>query len=230
MLSNQIQAWFDSKGSYNDGVRLYEICGGTVPLRELQAGSSMQFVPSNLRQKLEDQLRNYLIKVPPMAGISPQYLVHSPQELSTANSQQLTAPTIEPEAILNLRSKAKLLHKEQALKHAQLATVTTDKERYALAFQIMEEVIPQLDNIYDTIREWESTGELPAPVHTNDVIKDTVEKMKKVYSLSPRISRLKKWLNGGKKLTNKERQDYEKELLEKELELKDLRAELGLDT
>ena len=84
-------------------------------------------------------------------------------------------------------------------------------------------------SIYNSIRHYHDTGELPAPPKTTSLVKDTIEKYKRVLSLRPRISRLEKWLDGGRKLTPTETQNYQKELALKKAELEDLEKALDLN-
>ena len=101
---------------------------------------------------------------------------------------------------------------------SQLLAATIDKDRYEYARGIMEEIIPSLDSIYDKIRKWEETKELPSVI-----VNKPDDRYKKINSIAPRISKLKKILKD-ETLTPQKRQKYEKELVDKELLLAKLKA------
>lgn len=228
-VSQQIQRWFDTDGCFLDGVALYSRVGGPYPVRTFEGYESAPFVPDRIEGLLWSSLRAYL-EAHPVEEVAET--VETPETVVSETVKQAVsaqAPPVredEPEAIRALRNKARLLHKRQALVHAKLHEAETDEERYALAEETMEEIVPGLDGIYDSIREWQATGVVPAAPQP-DVVADTVKKMLRISSLASRISRLKGLLKN-KGLSDVERQGYEKELLEKEVEKDGIEKELGL--
>jgi hypothetical protein len=89
----------------------------------------------------------------------------------------------------------------------------------------MSEVIPEIDKLYEKIRDWKETGDVPVVV-TADVQR-AIQMMKKRESLKPRISRLRKWVDSNSVAESKKKA-YRVELLEKEGELREIEETLGL--
>lgn len=215
-LSELIHEWIHHEGSFIDGIRLLHLTGR--PVAHFEAQLERPYVDPNQKQALAQQLRQYLQLNPPSKIIPAQ-----PDEMLVE----------EPAAIQDLRRQAIPFHKRYSHLKAQLyqMSIETDKysdaDRYEIAKEIMEEVLPKTDAIYDQIRSWEETGDLP-PEQNDELVRQTVEKMQRIQSLRPRISRLNKMLAG--KLSNTKRKQYEKELIDKEIELKELENELGLNS
>ena len=152
---------------------------------------------------------------------------------------------------LNIRlgNKVKALRKEGIQYHKQYAdlkarlralvdapTLYTNEDRYNIAREIMEDVIPATDAVYDRIRAYEDTGILPES-GTQQVIRDTVAKYEKLMSLRPRISRIRGWLEKGErqmkaglvKLSEKDLAELRAELDEKLTQVQLIETELGID-
>jgi len=91
----------------------------------------------------------------------------------------------------------------------------------------LEDIEPKLDDIYGQLRAWDQEGVRPV-ADRRRIVQETVEKMNRRETVRSRIYRLRKWLDGGKKLTDQKRRDYEVELKDKELELRELEENLGL--
>lgn len=233
-LASEIQKWFAQKGSYLQGVNLYRRCGGPYPNRTFEGYEDAPYVPDETENLLRSALLAYLeLHQEPLqdgAGEEEDVPLNDSDEVFSTNKiKKPYRPKTEqePAEIQRLRLEARLLHKKHALLHARLMDEELEKNRLSLIREMMEEVIPALDGIYDDIREWQSTGELPKAGERNaDVVAETVQKMLRRDSLKSRISRLKSMLK--KKLPDAERMNYEKELLEKEVEKKGIEEELGL--
>ncbi len=211
ILSQQIQNWFDTDGSFIDGVSLLERTG--YDTKRLRHYTSVTYPPLAVTQRLEKALSDYLE-------------LHPIED----SKKKLPAKKEEPPSIVAIRQKAIRIHKLHANAHSEMriAALREDKRSaYQLANTIMQEYIPTLDSIYDVIRKWEATGELPPPVAVNDVVKDTVKKMQRIASLKSRISRLPKLIGVAK--DDSKKQKIEKELVAKKSELNSLKIELGLD-
>jgi len=169
-------------------------------------------------ERLEEKLRYCLSQIPEKELVNPP----SPVTTDTIVINTVEVKELEPEAILMLRYKARKLHKRQAYLHAQLSLLETDEDRYNAAHEIMDVVIPALDKIYDQIRSWKETGDLPRSSSDYDRgFQEGVEALNRINSLGSRISKLKGLLK--KNITDKEKLRYEKELLDKQLELINLK-------
>lgn len=226
-LQHQVREWFRLDGCYLDGVALYRRCGGAYPVRTFEGYERAAYVPDRIEALLKTALGDWLGKQP--VGIGEKQGTRDEPVRKQPLAPTPNVADDEPDEILLLRSRARKLHKRQALIHAQLGQVETDGERYELALELMEDVVPALDALYDQIRAWKETGELPVSAKPDgDLVQATVKKMQRLGSLASRISRLKALLKGHT-LQPIERQDYEKELLEKKVEEKELRKELGIE-
>jgi hypothetical protein len=192
------------------------------PARHYEKYLRSQYVPQKVKQELVSDLERYLARVPPSKAIfNPAQPGGSPQHESEE----------EPAAILSLRAKARPLHKRYSHLKGELYAesqqdLPNEARLYEIAREIMAETIPTLDAIYDQIREWQSSGEVP-PMPRNTIVEQTVEKFKIIHSKRTRISHLRTRL---KKATDPaERAAIEAEMAEKEAIIAELRAELGIE-
>lgn len=225
-MVKRIRKWFNDGCPFYEGVAIYRQTGGPYSLSMFEGYLQAPWVPSDIEQHLKYALECYLEanagdQEDPEPEQSPEGHPNQPINQSTHTQ------TTEPQAIQNLRRSAIPLHKRQAMLHTELRICDDESTRYGIAREIMEEVIPELDGIYDRIREWEETGELPSEASTLTVVQDTVRKMQRVNSINSRISRLNGFLKK-QNLSAGDRKKYEKEKLEKDLELAELSRELGL--
>lgn len=219
-LSDQIYIWLEADGPYTQGVALFRQTGGYKPVGYYERYYHLPYLPSNIKDKLKRDLQKYININPPTRAIDPP----------TTASQTAEAPE-EPEAIIALRQKAIPLHKRYSHLKGELYTLdqqgAAPKEIYGVCHEIMSETIPALDNIYDQIREWQRTGEvpeMPRPV----LVEHTVRKMKRVNSLRSGIANIKAKLRKGN-LPEAESIAYEQDMAKKEAEIAELEAELGLN-
>jgi hypothetical protein len=220
-IEKKIKDWLVS-GSYFEGVALYRWVQGEYPVRYFEGYEGASYIP----EEVEFRLRNSLQKAVENLPNEEMTEIPSLEEENDRNSVNENTPTtVEPATIQLLRSEAKLLHKTHSLVHARMVDATKDEMRYGFAKQIMEEIIPSLDAIYDKIRGWQDTGELP-PATTSNRDRYIIEKMLRRNSLKSRISRINSTM--GKGMNEVEKMKLQKELLEKEVELKEIDEEFGL--
>lgn len=66
----------------------------------------------------------------------------------------------------------------------------SDAERLEIATYLMQRLQPQIDEVYGIIRDYENNGVIPS-APADDVVADTVEKVKRAYTLRTHISRYK---------------------------------------
>lgn len=199
---------------------------------------SAHFIPDSVETRLRELLMAYLESQPTNSKkVKLQTVFTNPAPATPKMSKIFTPSPIEtkvsePPEIQSLREKARQLHKRHSLVHAEMGLVDSDAARFERAREIMTELIPALDRIYDAIRAWEKNGTLPAPVVGNDVARQLLKKYIHMdKTLRPRISRLKKMIKTRKNMKGRALEDaevarYEKELLEKELEVEELKKEL----
>lgn len=199
--------WLEENGSYVQGVELLRALGGSV-------------------QNFTPYLKNRVIA--PEAKDKLRAAIHA--LLPTI----LTTPTTpdEPEVLTQYRAMGRRMLKIQADLHTRIKVADTDAARYELAEQLMEDVIPEVDRIYDAIRAYENDKVVP-PAPEVDAVRIAAKKLVKEKYLHDRLIRLRRWLEAGKKdgrsLSEVETSAYEKEVLEKTAELEALRLELGLN-
>jgi hypothetical protein len=221
-LSDQIQAWLDANGPYTQGVALYRLAGGVRPAKHYEKYLRSAYVPKAQKEALRNDLERYLLLMPPSTAIAAQ-------ERSDGFPQHDSEE--EPDAVLALRAKARPLHKRYSHLKGELYAesqqdLPSEARLYEIARQIMAETIPALDAIYDQIRTWQQTGEVP-PMPRHTIVEQTVEKFNLMHSKRTRISHLKTKL---KKTTDPmERAAIEAEIAEKAAIIAELRAELGLE-
>lgn len=213
MIEKQIREWMNHSGSFVAGMKLCAQVNPKVHHR-LATWLGKPLVPIEAKQQLVQALRPYAA---PAGGEGRGAPGKSPAE--------------EPEAVRRLREEGRLKLKEydQYKTHLRYMTVSpdvTDADRYVVARHIMEVIIPAADAIYDRIRAYEQRGEVPT-IADSELVQQTVEKMQRIQSLRPRISRLKKFLEKDD-LDELQRRKYELELLEKEQELDTIESELRL--
>lgn len=216
-----ITEWLDEGGSFASGLHLLRATGATIPAA-LERAAGASFVDPAAK----DLLRSRLQALRPAQEEAPANKpAHKPVK------QRYTAPTGDsptPVEVLTLKERGKTLLKQQARLHALLCAAETDAERYEIAREMMEDVIPMIDSVYNSVRDWEKTGMAPPDDHAN-IIRSTVEKMQRLESLRTRSARVKTWLDGKRVLSPQERQRYEQEVAVKELEMAEIRAELGME-
>jgi len=211
MLSDDIHNWIQQEGSYLQGLALYQRTGGIKPYSHFARHANSYYISPALKTELRQELEQYLKVYPPS-------VVLPPEEQPTNSKEK---PKVDPVAIQALRKKAIPYHKRYSHLKASLYTHAMvnqpdQVELFNIAKEIMKEVIPKLDSIYDDIRDWESTGEIP-DMPKSEAEEKVIAQMKRMRSLRSRISQLKKKLKG--ELDEINRMNYEQELTEKELEM-----------
>lgn len=218
-MVSEIGFWLENEGSFAAGVELYRRAGGGDLLPELEQQLQRDWVTPGAYDRLRVAL----------------HLVHDRLGgEAPALTRKSSAPTAndEPETVLALRRQGRLLKKRESDVHGQLRALANlpnpaehEARLYELATEMMEDIQPALDEAYGQLREWEQTGRLPVPGR-QEVIRETVDKMKRYENMRVRCVRLRKWLAGD--LADELRTRYADELKEKEVEMEAIKNELGL--
>lgn len=206
-IETQIKYYLEQEGTYSDGVTLLKRTGTNVSFFEKYLTAF--YVPDNVESSLIAALKSNL------------------KEEKNTKEKVSFLQKEEPIQIAELREVAKKLHKKHTVLHEQMRNAKTDLKRYDFAKEIIQSVIPALDDIYDTIRKYEREGIVPTDYKKETVVQETVEKMQKITSLRSRISRLKSWIKN-EKLEAELLQKYKIEILEKEVQLKLIESELKI--
>jgi hypothetical protein len=232
MIGAAISRWLNANGSFLEGMGYCQQVNPAAHTR-LMRWNTAPLIPPEIKEQLRDALRAHAASAP-----DPALSTGDPRGrplLSTA------IPAAPPE-IQALHRQARTLHKQYAELKARLGILTaqpdlyTNADRYAIAREIMEDVLPATDDIYEKIRAYENTGALPAS-GSNALKREVVAQYEQLLSLRPRISRVRKWLadgawprkSGVQQLTETDRAELEKELAEKLALVQELEIELGID-
>ncbi len=151
-LKTRVSTFLDNPSSpYSDGVAILEAVGLADGFRRV--GHITPSDRDRLREKLEA-----------LAAILDN------QPGSEAPAVRTEAPA-DGDQVQRLREQAKALHKRQSFVHARMVEISSHpdgperkKQLYELAAEMMTEIVPALDRIYDNIRNFERTGELLYPI------------------------------------------------------------------
>lgn len=221
----EIQEYIEHGGPFLDGLNLLRAAGDHRTADELQVHVQRPFIPPSARRRLIEALQGYAGQLPPTVSRS-----GNPSPPPRSREKAVDAP---PE-VERLRQRGRMLKKREASLHAQLCMIAREEESreradrlHSIAKQIMEEIEPELDDVYAQLRAWDEEGVAPISDRRR-IIDDTVGKMQRRDNLRSRIYRLSGWLDGGKKLSDADQRKYQRELLEKKAELKDIEEALGL--
>lgn len=217
-LAAEIAAWQKESGSFAAGVDLYRRSGQQQLLPELEQALRRDYVAPQTYDRLLVSLGAILAD-----------LGGEPREIRVSGRQDEDPPEVKA-----LRQQGRLLKKRESDLHGRMKALAqqTDpglyqEQLYALAVEMMEEVQPALDDVYGQLRAWEQEGKLPV-AGREEIVRETVAKMRQVETLRVRCSKLRNWLEGKRELTDEERGRYTAELQEKEHEMEQLRQELQL--
>lgn len=201
-MSNPVSEWFSDGKWFVGGLALLKQLGGDTT--DLERYASGGFVPPNYAHLLETRLRA---------------LEHAATAIIAKRVVQEESPHIcpedapeEPLYIANLRERAKYLHKRESAVHTEMRLSDDKKHRYACAGEIMRDIRPMLDDIYEQIRTWESTGAL----QTLDVETETGNDLRRLLNLRSRVSKIKSLL-ADSSMSPKRRKILEWEMEEKQL-------------
>ena len=104
----------------------------------------------------------------------------------------------------------------------------TDQDRYEICLEIMTEIIPELDRIYDDIRKYEQDNIIPPMKSFSVVAREVIEMMNKRKSIKERISKVRGILKRNTELSRAEIQKYEQEIEDKTSAVELLEQKLGL--
>jgi len=127
---------------------------------------------------------------------------------------QQPAPTPDDFRAHPLFQQAKELHKRQSYVHALMVNATTDEDRAQHAIELMETITPQLDALYDRMRNPEPTTAYTFKYEVQGYDQnEPAADLKKLLSLRTRISKLNKIIPEAKSLER--RKELEAELAAK---------------
>lgn len=208
-INQSIADWIENDHNFQQGIRILSLI---TPGHHWEKYRGSHFAPFQEKSNLKKELISH-------------YDENDDQRSQVKTTLLTTEKEVEiPESILMIKQKNKKLHGLNDKLHSELSLIKSKGRRYEIARIIMMEIIPELNRNYNMIREWERSGKEP-PTAEMEVIKDTVQKSKQILSLTPRISKLKRWVKEAKTIEEKEK--HQAELEEKEKTLAELKIELG---
>lgn len=179
MISNKIKRYIDRPTSIDQGIKLLQLIG--------EDSSSIDHVK---KSRNIDDVCSLLASA---IGIEIKKVEKTTEKIRDAQGADIPTLSIdqkEPDAIQDIRKKAKDLHKQHSAIHQQMVSASSVEDRAHFANKIMNDIWPSLDEHYDNIREFHRTGKLPDEV--NKIQQETVEKMRRYESLRHKISRTAK--------------------------------------
>lgn len=204
--------WLQSGGSYREGIALLEAAGLSVVMERKVMARRL------IRPGEKASLKSRIEKLCSQSGTTVEGL---PQQ-----KPQHFEPSSISEYRRRGRAKMKLYSdaKTRLNMMAEDPDKYTDAARYEVAGYLMEELQPEIDYIYGIIRAYEANGEVPT-MPADDVVAETVKKMKRVLALRPHLSRARKELTTA---TEQEKKALNERIENMEEELAQLTTELGL--
>lgn len=265
-MQQEIRAYLRD-GYFAQGVALLRRCAGVAParLRHFEAQLGKHYVPTSVENELAVLLRGFLSEEQPPDPLKGEPTdAQASQPLKGEPNREGAAPIRNPKseirnsfwagvfdedgdapaAIEELYHRAIGLHKRESLVHAQMgvaARAGKRKEAYELAREIMEEVRPALDGIYDAVREWQKSGQLAVrQLAVGSQEPGVMELMKRLKYCNERVCRINAWLEDGARdkvvrgekvkvmLTAVEIQGLDGERLDRMVEAKTIKEKLGI--
>jgi hypothetical protein len=182
---NLYEIWQEAGGAFVRGLELLKKhCPNAVTpqiMTKLEMAQLSGAEPGPyLRGKISDALKKSQLK--PDAAV----VVDLDAEGEFIAAVKFSSTQEVPLKTVTTSNKAKDLHKRHGHLHATMATAQTDAARGAIAREIMEEVVPALDDEYDRLRGGDVEGsEAPPATAGSDSI------LRKLNSIRTRIARLR---------------------------------------
>lgn len=195
-------------GYFAQGVRILAQLPGISPFQLTYFNNFLQssYVPTGVETELRELIKNHLSALPvtvdnPEAKAAIEARERQKIKKAVAGTwwEEVWARPNVPEAIGEYYLTARRLHKEHSHLHAVMAeaAMSNDKKKaFAVAQKIMEEVIPELDAIYDAVRKWLETGTI---IEVNVGQSEDLKQYKREQHLRNKRSKLRQWLDRGQK-------------------------------
>lgn len=208
--------WYEGGKDSHDGIKLLRQNGADISL--FLPYTTENYIPKHIADRIEAAILcfNENTKTPPSVANT------------VSVSPQSHTEKAENDPIASLKAQALQLHRRHAHVLATLHASPTAAERLPLIKEIMEIILPELDDIYTTIRAGgvRLTG---APIADTTSIEykqgvaDGIKTARRIDYLKNRIFKLesKNGIIKNEKNSDK-RKEYEKELIDKRKELNDL--------
>lgn len=225
LTQNLINQWISNGKPFTGAVTLLQLSGtdGRLAAKAARYLTTTHPPSAAFMDRVERAVMVHRIEQAAAVAAEPP-----PVTTDLADTPADTEPVvIEPQSIAVLRAKLKHAHKRHDEANGRLHAATDNETRYQIAREIMEDITPYLDAGYAQIREYHSTGKEPAAKVEDSALVSAGKDFKKIKSLQPRISRLKKWILDESN-SAEIREGFRTELIDKELELEKLKQKYGL--
>ena len=183
-IKEAIDKWVSSGKIFVQGVQIYKEIGGSYPHEYFEQYCQAPFVPTEVENNLFYFLSNYKGE----KAITQAFI---PNNTHTPAHRTQIPPGQEPQIILQLKTKAKSLHKHHVYLKGKLHNTSSEEKRYEIAHSIMERIIPEIDQVYQKINNYQDTGQLPSSQTDPSLVAEVVQKMQRRETLKSRLSRLK---------------------------------------
>lgn len=180
------------------------------------------YIPKSVREVLEMRLN--ALKFEEVKPFASQTIVHNTQ--SYTNDLDIP-PALKERSIMLLKERDNIRSKIRYEKDAGTRLIDIR--------DLMERIVPQLDEVFKAINNYHQTGALPLFMQQEgekageptfeDGLKLGTQKMLKLQNLTSRVSKLRGMIP---KLKGEELTKYQNELTEKEGEIVKIKSELGL--
>lgn len=208
--------WYNEGKDFHEGVKLLRQKGADITV--FVPYITENYIPTHIAERLEAAILclDDSEIAPPSVSVTPQR-----DSLSIAEK-----PKNDP--IAELKAQALRLHQRHSHVLATLHATQTASERLPLIKEIMEVVLPELDDIYTTIRSGgvKLTGKPIADttsIEYKQGIVDGIKQARRIDYLKNRIFKLESKNGIIKNEKNPEkRKEYEQELIDKRNELNSL--------
>lgn len=187
-LKDQIQTYIDNSDgySYRHGLELYEKAGpgpDWAYLKKFKYSSP----GAEVIKKLVDGLKDVFKVMDPAVDLKGD-------PAGTSNKNEIKPVSIEPGSIQRLKQDQKDLLRRRSKVHAELCLIAQQPESperanelHERAVELMNNIIPRLDRIYETLERYKTSGELP-----EEEANKGIELYKKLSSFRSSLSRFKR--------------------------------------
>ena len=223
-MNQKIADWFENRKPYGEGLDLLIQTGASgAVIAKLSRHQYLDYIPALYQDQLEVALNEAVMngKAREINTARPtQKPIEEPDPPAFAPRPVHPSISIpkktgkEPAAISALYEKGKWLMKQYSAAHVEMGLSKDKEHRAVLAQKIMEQFIPEIDRVYDQIRQFDETGKLPAPAPTVEhrAYLQGVSDMKEIIAIRTRISQRKTSSKKARSLAVKKR--LEKEMIE----------------
>lgn len=218
-----IKGWFEEGKDFKQGVAIYKRYGSGKYDHKLEQQLKRPYPQKFWRDKLENELKKIRRSLPkttpppsaaPTQATSTEVLKNPPsaKNINTSSEHPRFAPVENlpsrvrfqnaPFEVRLLYTQYIQLAKEKAAIHARLRLLPPSK-RFDACIRILD-CAKEEDQIWDKIRDWQRTGDVPGVEGFQPVVESIVKNIKRYNTLATYLSRYPKQIQKAK-----DKKDYE---------------------